>query len=399
MSQDICKTMMQNFDFDLSTKIHFGRDALKSLPKEIMKYGRSILLIYDEMSARKSGAYQDVIKLCRAYGIKVTEFTGVKPNPRHTTVNDGVKLLKKCSPDCIVALGGGSTIDSAKAMSFSAFHVGSCWDFYEKKAIVTKTIPVITIPTIAASGSEISNVSIISNIEERRKLDCTSDMERPAAAFLDPVYTYTVPPFETACGIITIMSHTYDGYFGQDAGEIQNGISEAIQKSCIRHGRLVMECPVSYESRAQLLWAASLAVTHLGDCGRKPSAGIHRLGQALSAVFDIPYGVSAALMSLASFKYMLNADKVPKFARWGRNVWDIRTAQDDFTVGEEAVQRYERFLKELHLPVRLSELGMVIKDSALVRMSDMVYQDMDGEEGFCKMKGKETVTDILRLAF
>lgn len=390
---------MQNFEFDLSTKIHFGRDALNGLPQEIMKYGRSILFIYDEMSAGVSGAYEDVIKRCRAYGIKVTEFTGIKPNPRHTTVNNGVKLLKKCSPDCIVALGGGSVIDSAKAMSFSAFHEGNCWDFYEKKAIVTKTIPVITIPTIAASGSEISNVSIISNIEEKRKLDCTSDMERPAAAFLDPAYTYTAPPFETACGIVTIMSHAYEGYFGQNEGEIQDGISETIQKSCIIHGRLVMECPASYESRAQLLWAASLAAAHLGDCGRKPFSGMQCLGQGLSAILDIPYGASAAIISLAIFKYMLNDNTAKRFAQWGRNVWDIRMVQDDFTVGEEAVHKYELFLKELHLPVRLSELDMVIKDSDLVQVLEKLYQEMDGEERLCKMKGKEIITDILNLAF
>lgn len=389
---------MLNFDFDLSTSIHFGRDSINGLPQEILKYGNRILLVYDEIPARACGAYKDIMQLCRDCGIKVTEYTGIKPNPRHTAINKGVKLLKKCNPDCIVALGGGSTIDSAKAISFSAFHKGSCWDFYEKKVIVTKTIPVISIPTIAASGSEISNVSIINNMEEKRKLDCTSDMERPVAAFIDPVYTYTVPPFETACGIITIMSQAYDGYFEPDSGEIQDGIAEAIQRSCIKHGRQVMFSPSSYESRAQLLWSASLAVTHLADCGRRFDGSIHYLGQALSAFLDIPYGVSMAVMSLAWFSYMLNDDTAPRFARWGRNVWDIRINQDDFSVGKEAIKRFREFMKELHLPTRLSELDMHVEETFIRQMAEAVYEDNRGEACFCRVKSKEELTDIFCLA-
>lgn len=371
---------MQNFDFELSTKIHFGRDSIKGLPEEIHRYGKQVLFIYDEMSAKISGAYEDVINLCRKNDITVTEFTGIEPNPRHTTVNKGVRLLRKCNPDCIVALGGGSTIDSAKAISFSAFHEGNCWDFYEKKVIVTKTIPVISIPTIAASGSEISNASIISNIEEKKKRNCVSEMERPVAAFIDPVYTYTVPPFETACGIITIMSHAYGQYFGEGNGLVQDGISETIQKSCIKHGRQVMKCSTCYESRAQLLWSASLAVTHLADCGRQFDSSIHALEQMLSAYLDIPYGVSSAIVSLAWFKYMLNEETASRFARWGRNVWDICLDGDDFSIGKAAINRFQAFIEELHLPVRLSDTNVNIKNINIKQMTDKRYGHIDAEE-------------------
>lgn len=143
---------MLNFDFELSTQIHFGRGCIQGLPEEILKYGRRMFLIYDETSAKASGAYDGIRTLCKADGIKVIEFKQVKPKPRHTTVNEGVRMLKKTKADCIVALGGGSTIDLAKAMSFAVFHEGNCWDFYEKKVVVTRTVPVITVPTIAGSG-------------------------------------------------------------------------------------------------------------------------------------------------------------------------------------------------------------------------------------------------------
>ena len=389
---------MHGFDFELSTNIHFGKGKIQGLPEEILKFGCRILLVYDVAAGRKSGAYEEVLALCKEHHIHVTEFTGIEQNPKHTAVNEGVRLLKECGAECIVALGGGSTIDTAKAIGFSVFHNGSCWDFYEKKAVVTKMVPVISVPTIAASGSEVSNMSIISNVKEKRKLDCQSDMERPVAAFIDPSYTYSVPPFETACGIISIMSNAYEGYFSRAAGEIQDGISEAIQRSCILHGRRVMACPCSYESRAQLLWSASLAITHLSDCGREYAGCVHSIEHALSAFLDISHGVSLAIASLAWFKYALCDETAPRFARWGRNVWGINAGKDDFAIGVEAVKRFEAFIRELNLPARLSEIGIKIPEKAAVQMAHRIYPAIDGAAWFRPLSGEDDLAEVFRLA-
>ena len=251
---------MVEFKFHLATEIHFGKGVLKDLPETVLKYGKRLFFLYDEIPAKATGAYDYLHALCKDNGIEVAEFTGIEPNPRHSTVDKAVLLCKEAEADCIVALGGGSTIDSAKAMSFSVFHDGSCWDFYEGKAEVTKALPIITVPTIAASGSEVSNVTVMANYEEHKKMDYRTNLVRPAAVFADPSYTFSVPPFQTACGIVDIMSHSYEGYFSNSLGSIQDGFSEILQKTCIEHGRKVMMCPKDYESRAQLLWAAELAI-------------------------------------------------------------------------------------------------------------------------------------------
>ena len=200
---------MVEFKFHLATEIHFGKGVLKDLPETVLKYGKRLFFLYDEIPAKATGAYDYLHALCKDNGIEVAEFTGIEPNPRHSTVDKAVLLCKEAEVDCIVALGGGSTIDSAKAMSFSVFHDGSCWDFYEGKAEVTKALPIITVPTIAASGSEVSNVTVMANYEEHKKMDYRTNLVRPAAVFADPSYTFSVPPFQTACGIVDIMSHSY----------------------------------------------------------------------------------------------------------------------------------------------------------------------------------------------
>ena len=181
---------MEDFYFNVSTKVHFGRGKINVLPSEIK--GKHILFIFGAHSARANGIYDDVMALCRSNDIEVTEFTGVEPNPRHTTVNRGVALLRECGADTIVAAGGGSIIDCAKAMAASVHHSGDCWDLYEGKIRVNQALPLIAIPTMAASGSEVSNVSVISNMELKKKLFYRDDMLRPVAAIIDPAYTFSV---------------------------------------------------------------------------------------------------------------------------------------------------------------------------------------------------------------
>ena len=329
----------------------------------------------------------------------MAEFTGIEPNPRHSTVDKAVLLCKEAEVDCIVALGGGSTIDSAKAMSFSVFHDGSCWDFYEGKAEVTKALPIITVPTIAASGSEVSNVTVMANYEEHKKMDYRTNLVRPAAVFADPSYTFSVPPFQTACGIVDIMSHSYEGYFSNSLGSIQDGFSEILQKTCIEHGRKVMMCPKDYESRAQLLWAAELAITHLADQGRDFVGNLHSTEKMLSGYFSLPHGAGIAIVSLAWFKYSLNDATAPRYARWGRNVWGIDGNQDEFTIARQAIAKYEEFVEELGLPTRLSGLKNKVEAEVLPEAAHALFGAVDTKAWFKPLDNEEELLEFIRLAY
>lgn len=390
---------MIDFYFHLSTEMFFGKGVLKQLPAQISKYGKRVFFIYDEIPAKATGAYDLLHSLCEEAGITVTDFTGIEPNPRHTTVDEAVALLKENGADCIVALGGGSTIDSAKAMSFAAYHDGSCWDFYERRVLVEKTIPVITIPTIAASGSEVSNVTVMSNYEEKKKLDYRSELIRPVAVFSDPTYTYSVPAFQTACGIVDIMSHAYEGYFSNSPGSIQDGFSEIMQKACIQHGRKAMLCPHDYEARSQLLWAAQLAITHLADNGRNFVGNLHSTEKMLSGYFSLPHGAGIAIVSLAWFKYSLNDLTAPRYARWGKNVWGIDGNQDDLIIAQQAIQRYEAFLAELNLPSRLSGLKMKVDEAVLSEAAHALYPTVDTTAWFKPLHSEQELLEFIRLAY
>lgn len=390
---------MVNFNFHLSTEIHFGKGVLKELPETILKYGNKAFFLYDEIPAKATGAYDLLHELCKAKGITLTDFTGIEPNPRHSTVDKAAAVCKEAGAQCIIALGGGSTIDSGKAVSFSVFHDGSCWDFFERKADVAQTLPIITIPTIAASGSEVSNVAVMANYEEHKKLDYRTDLIRPAAVFSDPVYTYSVPAFQTACGIVDIMSHSYEGYFSNSLGSIQDGISETIQKTCIEHGRKVMMCPKDYESRAQLLWAAELAITHLADQGRNFVGNLHSTEKMLSGYLSLPHGAGIAIVSLAWFKYSLNDATAPRYARWGKNVWGIDGNQDDFSIARQAIAEYENFMIELGLPTRLSGLKNKVEREALSEAARELFPTVETAAWFKPLVSEEELLEFITLAY
>lgn len=390
---------MVDFNFHLSTDIHFGRGVLRELPETILKYGNKVFFLYDEIPAKAAGAYELLHTLCEKRGITVTDFTGIEPNPRHSTVDKAAAACRAAGADCIVALGGGSTIDSGKAVSFTVFHDGSCWDLFEKKTEVTKALPVITIPTIAASGSEVSNVAVMANYEEHKKLDYRTNLIRPAAVFADPAYTYSVPAFQTACGIVDIMSHSYEGYFSNSLGSIQDGFSETIQRTCIEHGRKVMMCPRDYESRAQLLWAAELAITHLSDQGRNFVGNLHSTEKMLSGYFSLPHGAGIAIVSLAWFKFSLNDATAPRYARWGKNVWGIDGNQDDFTIAAEAIVRYENFIIELGLPTRLSGLKNKVDKEVLSKAAHALFPEVETTAWFKPLNSEEELLEFMNLAY
>lgn len=393
---------MHDFTFHLSTRIHHGRGVLEGLAEELKPYGDVSLFMYDEIPAKMTGAYELVHRVCAASGIRVVDFTGIEPNPRHTTVDRAIDLARREGAQSIVALGGGSTVDSAKAVSFGVFHEGTCWDFFEGRVEADRCLPLVTVPTIAASGSEVSNVAVMANYELGRKRDYRTDLMRPVAVFADPSYTVSVPPFQTACGIVDIMCHSYEGYFSTSAGSLQDGFSEAIQKTCIENGRKVMLNPRDYASRSQLLWAAELAISHLADQGRAFVGNIHATEGVMSSYFHLPHGAGIAICSLAWFKFSLTDATAPRYARWGRNVWGI-DGGDDWGVAREAICRYEAFMEELGLPTRYSQAreqpeGNVI-DDVLPAAAHTIFTERDTSTWFVPVESECELLEFLKLAY
>lgn len=349
---------MNDFDFNLSTKIHFGKDAIVTyLKDEILQRGKKVFFVYDEIPVKASGLYQQIIDAFQAGGIPYTEFTGVEPNPRHSTVNRGIAAFHACGADCIVAAGGGSTLDCGKAVGFGSHHDGDVWDFYSGKAVIDRVTPVIAIPTLAAAGAEVSWSAVLSNMDTRQKIGLRNPKIRPAVAILDPTFTFSVPKFHTACGVVDIMSHTYETYFGPDSETLQDGISEAIQRACIENGRKVMADPKDYNARGALMWAADLSIAQVSSRGRSYlSSPVHSLEHILSAYYDIVHGAGIAVVSLAWFRYCLSQETAPKFAKWARNVWGIAPGKDDYATGLAGIEAFEDFCRELGLPTRLGEV-------------------------------------------
>lgn len=390
---------MNNFDFQLATRIHFGKGKVReTLAQEVLAWGITVFFVYDEIPAKASGLYEEVLQVCRESGIEVAEFTGIEPNPRHTTVNRGAELLRASGAGCIVAAGGGSTIDCAKAISFAVYHEGDVWDFFEHKVEIEKVMPVIAIPTLAASGAEVSFSSVISNLEKRQKVGLRNDKERPVAAILDPSYTFSVPRFHTACGIVDIMSHTYESYFDHFPLCMQDGFSEGIQKTCVDNGRKVMMYPEDYDARAQLMWAAVMSISHLTSYGRGPLySPIHMLDHMVGAYCDIVHGAGIAILSIAWFKYCLSDKTAARFARWGRQVWDIRGDQSDYAAAVKAIGAFEDFCKELGLPTRLSEVK--VAEETLGEIAHDLYRTVPCDKWYRPVESEEALLAILKLAY
>ena len=352
---------MLNFDFDLPTRVHFGKGSLERLREEVLRYGRDVFFVYDAGPVKGSGLYEQIVQIFREADIRFTEFSGVEPNPRHTTVNRGIAAMRAAGAACIVAAGGGSTIDCAKAIAFGVHHEGDVWDFYCGKAEIGEVTPVIAIPTLAASGAELSLSAVLSNVETKQKMGLRNLKNRPVSAILDPTFTFTVPKFHTACGVVDIMSHTYEAYLWPEDLPLQDGLSEGIQKACITAGRQVMADPCNYEARAALQWASGLCISAVATMGRSCfSSPVHTMEHILSAYYDIAHGAGIAIMSKAWFDYCLEGGDATVYrvlAKWGRNVWGL-TGTDDAAVARAAVDAFAAFCAELELPAGLGAFGI-----------------------------------------
>ncbi|MFH1503890.1 MAG: iron-containing alcohol dehydrogenase [Candidatus Omnitrophota bacterium] len=349
---------MLDFDYSIPTKVFFGRNKIERIAKEIKKYADRILLVFGGGSIKKSGLYDTVTEILNKKGITYKELSGVAPNPRIKSVRQGVEICRENKFEFILAVGGGSVIDCSKAIAAGFYYNADPWDFFSKKVQVPRALPLGTILTLAAAGSEMNGLSVISNEQTKEKLATGSDFLRPRFSILDPTYTFTVSQKYTAAGVVDIYSHILEQYFCslKDAF-VQDRLAEALIKVCLKYGPIVMEEPKNYEARANLMWAGSLALNGILTYGKVGDWAAHHIEHAISAVYDITHGIGLAIIVPNWMEYVLSGETVDKFAEYAKNIFGIES-KNKFEAAKKGIEKTREFFKSLGMPASLGEVGI-----------------------------------------
>lgn len=350
---------MENFTYYAPTKISFGEGQVAQLPELLAPYGKKVLLAYGGGSIKKNGIYQQVIDLLAKAEAEVVELGGIEPNPRITTVREGVALCREHDIDVVLAVGGGSTIDCAKAIAAGVKYAGDPWDFTQNRALVQDALPLVTVLTMAATGSEMNMGAVITNLETNEKLGTGGPSMIPKASILDPTYTYTVSKWQTAAGAADMMSHLIESYFTVNDADVQDRLAEGLMKTVVKYAPIALAEPANYQARANLMWTSSLALNGLTRQGKQGVWSCHPIEHELSAYYDITHGVGLAIVTPRWMTHILNEDTVAKFVEYGENVWGINAdGRDPFEVAREAIQALTDCFASWGIPMTLPEVGI-----------------------------------------
>ncbi|MCH5230969.1 MAG: iron-containing alcohol dehydrogenase [Muribaculaceae bacterium] len=366
---------MNDFRFFTPTRYIFGKGAEKNagtLSAEIL--GTRVLLVFGQNSAKKSGLLDEVEKSLLENGVKFYEFGGIKPNPTDGPVKEGIRLCREEKITGILAVGGGSAIDTAKAIAAGAVYDGDFWDFFSGKAVPTVAVPIGVVLTIPAAGSEGSGNSVITKEDELRKVSIRTEfLLRPKFALLNPELTYGLPPYQTACGIVDMIAHILERYFTPTHGaDVSDRISEGLIKAIISNAAIVMKEPRNYDARANIMWAGTLAHNGICGCGKTEDWGCHGLEHEISAIYGVAHGAGLSVILLAYMKYIID-QKPERLAALARNVFDWdKNPDDDRKCAEVAKEEFERFFKSLGMPVNFAQLGIEHPD--IDRLVEKVHQ-------------------------
>lgn len=359
---------MDNFTFYAPTYFDFGKDTEKHAADLICRFGGTkVLLHYGGGSIKKNGLYQCVAESLAQAGIPFVELGGVKPNPRSGLVYEGIDLCKRENVDFILAVGGGSTIDSAKAIAAGSLYDGDFLDFYQGKAKIEKALPIGTILTIAAAGSEGSPNTVITDEKECIKKGAKSDCLRPRFSILNPALTCTLPPYQPAAGCTDIMIHVCERYFSNtEEVEITDRLCEAVLKTIIHEAPRVIREPDNYEARANIMWAGMLAHNNICGVGRVQDWASHHIEHELSALYDVTHGAGLAVIAPLWMRYVLESNP-NKFVLFATRVWDIAADGSDLHgVALKGIEAFEAFLKEIGMPSGFAEIGAREEDIELM---------------------------------
>lgn len=352
--------MNTNFIYDIPTKVYFGENQLSHLGEELKKYGKRVLLTYGGGSIKKNGLYDKVVAEIQKAGLILFEFGGIEPNPRHTSINAAAEICKKENIDVLLAVGGGSTIDATKVIAATAYYDGDCWDLVTQKAPIIDCLPIVTILTLAATGSEMNGTAVISNLETNDKKGIKSSNMLPKVSFLDPTNTYMVSAYQTACGAADILSHLFEIYFNQkEEMYMLDSISESLMKTVLKYAPVALKEPTNYEARANLMWASSWALNGFVRCGKTQEWSCHAMEHQLSAYYDITHGLGLAILTPRWMEYVLDETTVSKFYQFGTNVFGIDKNLSKMEVAQKGIEMLSDFLfNQLGLNRTLSEINI-----------------------------------------
>jgi alcohol dehydrogenase YqhD (iron-dependent ADH family) len=342
---------MENFNFYNPVSIHFGKDVLNELADTIKLYGNNILLVYGKGSVVKNGYYKQVVDILNKNGIKYTEISGIKPNPVDSDVDEAVKIGRQEKVQAVLALGGGSVIDSSKAMALCIPENLSAWEVLKGRQKPEKALPLITILTLAATGTEMNHFSVLQNHQTNEKLGFRNPLMYPKHSFLDPQFTITVPKNYTAYGIADIIAHAFEGFFGGGNSPLADKFAASIITECIKFAPLVLNEPDNYEYRANILLQSTYALNGTTTIGKiSGDWGTHAIGHTLSLLYDIPHGASLSIAYPAWFKLMKHQipDEIKRLAQliFGLNDIDL------------FIENLEQFYISIETPVRLEDAGI-----------------------------------------
>lgn len=348
---------MENFIWYVPTKIYFGKGQLSHL-REMKECGDRVLLVYGGGSIKKLGIYDEALAILKGEGMTVFELGGVEPNPKVELVRKGVDLCRRENIDMVLGIGGGSVLDTAKAVAAGAKYDGDVWDFVGHNGLIKDALPIFTVLTMSATGSEMNKNAVISDMSRNLKEGISSDLLKPRMSICDPTYTFSVSMYQTAAGTADIMSHTFEVYFADvPGGYLTARFGEAVLRTCVKYGPIALSEPDNYEARANLMWASTTAINGLTKLSSTTGWSCHPIEHELSAWYDITHGVGLAILTPRWMRHILSERTMWKFAEYGREVWGLEG--DDEMVANAAIERTGSFLFDtMKLPRTLGEVGI-----------------------------------------
>ena len=387
---------MQNFVYDIPTIVYFGKGQIENLGRLAAECGKKALIVYGGGSIKKNGLFDTAITKLKEFDVDYVELGGVEPNPKIESVRKGVEICKKENIDVIIPIGGGSVIDCAKGIAIGAKYDGDAWDLVVDTGKIKEALPVITVLTIAATGTEMDFYAVISNMEVNDKISIDNRCMFPKYSILDPTYTETVSAYQTASGTADIMSHVFEVYF-QKCGDtfIQDSFMEAIMKTCVKYGKKAIDTPDDYDARANLMWASSWAINGMIDCGKAGAWVCHPIEHQLSAFYDITHGMGLAVIIPHWMQKILDDSIVDVFVSYGVNVFGIDASLPKYDIANLAIEKTREFFDSMNIPKTLRELGITEKSKFDI-MAEKAAKGLD--KAYCPLT-KEDVLEIFEAEF
>ena len=385
--------MLGNFTFSNPTKLYFGENALDNLASELKNYGKNVLFCYGGGSIKKNGIYDKVVKILNECGKTIIEDGGVMPNPTSEKLVDGCKKAREGKADFILAVGGGSVCDYAKAVSVSVHCTEDPWDKYylRMEDVDNEIIPVGCVLTMVGTGSEMNGGSVITNHEQKLKIGHVfGDNVFPKFSILNPTFTYTLPKYQMVAGFYDIMSHILEQYFSGEDDNTSDYIMEGLLKSLIHSSRIAIENPTDYEARSNIMWIATWALNTLVACGKSTDWMVHMLGQSVGAYTDATHGMTLAAVSIPYYKFIMPYG-LAKFKRYAINVWNVSPdGRTDEEIALEGLSCMESWMKEIGLVMNIRDLGVT---------DDMIEGIAKGSfimDGGYKVLNHDEIVEILK---